>query len=198
MTSLAPIRNTTPSQSELADASENPVENAPAWYSVYAPYISAYSVFENGGQPAEIIRTPLIEGYWPATHNAAGAVLVFALYDINNNGSLELIIGYKHGNEQEGYYINVCDVYTVDGGSLNRIIACYPADEFYTINTRSIRYAEGHEIGTITEYLLSPDGALIKEYSCSIDYNTNEIVQEIGKSLNDTPAELDWKRLSEY
>lgn len=71
-------------------------------------------------------------------------------------------------------------------------------NEFYTINTSSIRYAEGHEIGTITEYLLSPDGALIKEYSCSIDYNTNEIVQEIGKSLNDTPAELDWKRLSEY
>ena len=41
------------------------------------------------------------------------------------------------------------------------------------------------------------------EYSISIaldnaDHEANEILQEVGKSLNDTPAELDWKSLIEY
>ena len=195
--------DTTPSKSETADVSKDLDESTPAWYSAYAPYISAYSTFENSGQPIELIRTPFTEHYWPAANYNSEGVIVFALYDINSNGSPELIIGYKHGNEQEGYYFNVCDVYTIDSGSLKRIIACYPADEFYTINTHSIKLAEGNIIVTTTEYSLSLDGNLIEEYSISIaldsaDHEANEIIQVVGKSLNDTLAELDWKRLHEY
>ena len=183
--------------------SENLVENTPAGYSSYAPYISAYHSFENGSQPTEIISTPFTLYHWPAANYNSTGVIVFALYDINSNGSPELIIGYKHGNEREGHYFKVCDVYTNDGGSLKCIIACDPADEFYTINTHSIEFAEGNIIGTIMEYSLSPDGNLIEEYSISvaydsIDHEADEIVQELGKPLNDTPAELDWKYLSEY
>ena len=130
-------------------------------------------------------------------------VIVFALYDINNSGSPELIIGRRFGSEQGGYRFNVCNVYTVDGGSLNRIIAAFPNDEFYTINTHSIMRVEGNIIETITEYSLSFNGTLIQEYSISIaidciDHEAGEILQESGKSLNDTPIELDWKRLSEF
>jgi len=45
----------TPSQPEIADMSDDTIEYTPAWHDVYAPIISAYLAFENGGQPAEII-----------------------------------------------------------------------------------------------------------------------------------------------
>jgi hypothetical protein len=200
------LADTTPSQSRPTDVPEYLAENMPAWHRAYAPYISAYIAFENGGQPADIICTPFIKNRWTATYSAnycSEEAIVFALYDINGNGSTELIIGRRFGSEQEGYYFNVCDVYTVDGGSLNRIIACYPNDEFCTINTRSIEFVEGNIIRTKTEYSLSSEGTLIEEHSISIamdsiDFEANKVVHELGNPLSDTPAELEWKHLSEY
>ena len=189
-------------QQYTAFVSDNPIDTNSVWYSIYAQYISAYITFENGGRPAEIIYTPFIESCWTATYSddySFEGFIMFALYDINSSGSTELIIGHKHGNEQSGYFINIFDVYTVDSGSISRIIACRPNDAHYTINSRSIEYAEGNIIGTITEYTLSPNGCLVEEHFISFDYEDREnILQETGKSLNDTPAELDWKRLFEY
>ncbi|MCL2409146.1 MAG: hypothetical protein FWC96_05970 [Oscillospiraceae bacterium] len=200
----------TPSQSEMADVPDSPAENTPAWHSVYAPIISTYLAFENGEQPAEIILgSPLTERfYWffdvDFIHIHHGGVLVFALYDINSNGSPELIIGYK-GRDEHGEWrpIRVLNVYTIDGSSLNRIIASEITDEIHEVNTRSIRHSAGNIIEIITEYSLSPDGILIEGYSVSVaidcmNHETNEILQESGESFNDTPAELNWKRLSEF
>ena len=59
--------------------------------------------------------------------------------------------GRMWGDGRKGYYVNVCDVYTVDGGMVNRIIECYPNDEYYTINTHSVKLSEGNIFGTITD-----------------------------------------------
>jgi len=182
----------------------HPIENTPDWHSFYAPLISAYLAFENGEQPAEIILgSPLTERFYfffDTDFVHYGGVLVFALYDINNNGSPELIIGYKGGNEQEGWHpIRVCNIYTIDGGFLNRIIASEITDEFHEINTRSVWHSRGNIILDITEYSLSLDGTLIEEYSISIDLDDNDnILRKSGEPLNDTSAELNWKRLSEF
>jgi len=185
----------------------NTLENTspPLWHSVYTPIVSAYLAFENGEQSAEIILgSPLTERfYWffdvDFAHIHHEGVLVFSLHDINSNGSPELIIGYKGRNEHgEWRPIRVFNVYTIDGGSLNRIIASKITDEIHEINTRSIWHSEGNIIEIITEHSLSPVGILIEEYSVSIDHETNEIVLESGESFNDTPAKLNWKRLYEF
>jgi len=190
------------SQPEQSSGAENPVEATATWYSAYSPYISAYMTFENGGYPDEIIYSPFIKSHWTATYfdtYSFNGIIEFALYDINSSGSPELVVGHRHGDEESGYFINIFDVYTVDGGSLNRIIACRPNDVYCTINTQSIMCAEGNIIGTITEYSLSQNGRLVEEYAISFYYEDIEnILQEKGVSLNDTPAELDWKRLYMY
>ena len=182
-------------------------DSNPNVHRIYAQLISTYLAFENGEPAADIIRgSSIVEThYFFILDDNRYGILMFAFHDISGNGTPELIIGYtciRH--DPQGYLTRVCTVYTLVGDSLIRIIDSRITDERHNINTRSIMHIEGNLIENTTEYSLSLDGVLIKEYSISvgIDFSCDdeliEIFQESGKSLNDTPAELVWRRLSEF
>ena len=178
----------------------------PDLHSIYAQLIFAYLAFENGEPAADIIRgSSIVEShYFFILDDDRYGILMFAFHDISGNGTPELIIGYtciRH--DPQGYLIRVCTVYTLVGDSLIRIIDSRITDERHTINTHSILHMEGNLIQNTTEYSLSLDGVLIEEYSISIaidcsDHEVDEILQESGKSLDDSPAELNWRRLFEF
>ncbi|MCL2060532.1 MAG: S-layer homology domain-containing protein, partial [Oscillospiraceae bacterium] len=163
-------------------------DEAPAWYSGYAPFIAAYQTVEDGGP----LPTLVSEGF-ALRHAAFLGTMKYTLYDINGNGAPELIVGISDDFTQ--YY--ACDVYTMDGGSAALLISG-GWESSIAINTRSISYFEGHVIGYDEEFLLSPDGQLILVYSQEYDYMSDEVISETGVSLGDTPAALVWKPLSEY
>ena len=179
-------------------------DNNPDLHKIYAQLISAYLAFENGEPAANIIRgSSIVETHYFFLDDVRGGILLFALHDINGNGTPELIVGFMHRDATEAHHIRVCTVYTLVDYSLIRIIDSRITDERHNINTRSIMHIEGNLIVNTTEYSLSFDGILIEEYSISegidcSDHEFGEILQESGKSLNDTPAELNWRRLFEF
>ena len=185
------------------------IEYIPEWYYIYAPLMHAYLAFENGEPADDIIQSTIIEWrhfFFPARREHGG-ILVFALHDINGSGTPELIIGFTNPiYDPDSRFIRVCNVYTIVDGVPRRIVESWITDEVHKIHTRSIWHNEGNIVEITTEYSLSLDGILIEEYSIEfaigdcINYHfeDGDILSESGESLNDTPAELVWRRLSEF
>jgi len=163
-------------------------DKQPTWYDSYAPYVAAYQTVENGGQLPE-----LINGGFAQLYTAIWGTTKYALYDINSNGSPELIVGKSDDYAQ--YY--ACDVFTVDGGAVAFLI-WGGWESFIGVNTGSISYSTGNVIEYDDEYSLSSDGYLILEYRLEYDYDFDRLVSETGNRLNEAPADLNWKPLSEY